>query len=73
MRTKKPTKYSKRLREMRKAAGLTQRELAKKTGIPGASIATYELGTASIRIELYDKLIGACKRQIRRNHRLVED
>lgn len=37
-------RFPARLRELRESAGLSQTELAKKSGVPQATIAAYEVG-----------------------------
>jgi transcriptional regulator with XRE-family HTH domain len=48
------------LRDARLAAELTQRELARRTGIAQPTIARIEAGRASPRIETLERLLAAC-------------
>ncbi|MBA3552765.1 MAG: helix-turn-helix transcriptional regulator [Actinobacteria bacterium] len=48
------------LRQARRRAGLTQRELAARLGIAQSSIAKIEGGTAIPRIDTLDRLLEAC-------------
>ncbi len=52
-----------RLRELRTAAGLTQRELAEKANLYQGQISRIEAGTAMIHIEVLDRLCRALKCQ----------
>lgn len=45
------------LRYARRRSGLTQRELAQKSGIPQATIARIESGAADPRVETLDRLL----------------
>lgn len=47
------------LRHARRRAGLTQRQLAEKAGIPQATIARIESGAADPRVETLDCLLEA--------------
>lgn len=47
------------LREARRHARLTQRELAERSGVPQASIARMERGTAMPRSDTLERLAGA--------------
>jgi transcriptional regulator with XRE-family HTH domain len=49
------------LREARLRAGLTQRELAAKSGIPQETIARIERGRADPRVNTLDRLLAACE------------
>ncbi|HJR52474.1 MAG TPA: helix-turn-helix transcriptional regulator [Gemmatimonadota bacterium] len=44
----------------RKRAGLTQRELSERTGVPQPAIARLESGRASPRAATVEKLLAAC-------------
>lgn len=48
------------LREARKRAGLTQAELARRTGRPQQSIARWEAGKVEPSLETLDQLVRAC-------------
>ena len=48
------------LRDGRRHAGLTQRELAGKAGIPQETIARIERGRADPRVKTLDRLLEAC-------------
>lgn len=48
------------LRQARRRAGLTQRELATKSGIPQETIARVERGRADPRVNTLDRLLAAC-------------
>jgi transcriptional regulator with XRE-family HTH domain len=49
------------LREARRRARLTQRELAAKSGIPQETIARIERGRADPRVNTLDRLLAACE------------
>jgi len=51
--------FSERLARLRRAAGLTQRELAQKTGISNRMIAYYETRSGSPPIQVVQKLAPA--------------
>lgn len=48
------------LREARHRATLTQRQLARKSGIPQETIARIERGRADSRINTLDRLLASC-------------
>lgn len=48
------------LRYARSRAGLTQRELAARSGVPQATIARIERGRADPRVDTLDRLLEAC-------------
>ena len=48
------------LRAARAEAGLTQRELAARTGVAQPTIARVEAGAADPRVETLDRLLRAC-------------
>jgi transcriptional regulator with XRE-family HTH domain len=48
------------LRHARRSAGLTQRALASKTGIPQETIARIEVGRSDPRVETLDRLLEGC-------------
>lgn len=52
------------LRDARLEAGLTQRELAEKAGMPQPVIARIESGASSPRADTLDRLLQACGRRI---------
>jgi HTH-type transcriptional regulator/antitoxin HipB len=49
------------VREARRRAGFTQRELAAKSGIPQETIARIERGRADPRVNTLDRLLEACE------------
>ena len=49
------------VREARGRAGLTQRQLAAKSGIPQETIARIERGRADPRVNTLDRLLAACE------------
>ena len=49
------------VREARRRAGLTQRQLAAKSGIPQETIARIERGRADPRVNTLDRLLEACE------------
>ena len=51
--------------EARRAAGLSQRELARRSGVPQAAISRTEHGLVSPRTETLDRLLRACDRDLR--------
>jgi transcriptional regulator with XRE-family HTH domain len=48
------------LRYARRRAGLTQRELAERSGVPQPSIARIERGASTPRVDTFDRLLRAC-------------
>jgi transcriptional regulator with XRE-family HTH domain len=50
--------------EARLAAGLSQRELARRSGVPQAAISRTERGLVSPRTETLDRLLRACGRDL---------
>lgn len=48
------------VRYSRRRAGLTQRELAARAGVPQPTIARIESGRVSPRLETVDRLLDAC-------------
>jgi predicted transcriptional regulator len=48
------------LRQARRRAGLTQRQLASKAGVPQPMIARIESGAVIPRVDTLDKLLEAC-------------
>lgn len=51
---------SRALRQARRRAGLTQRELAARTGVPQSTIGRIESGRADPRVSTLDGLLRAC-------------
>ena len=49
------------LRDARRRAKLTQRELAAKSGVPQETIARIERGRADPRVTTLDRLLAACE------------
>jgi predicted transcriptional regulator len=49
------------LRYARKRAGLTQRQLAEKTGVPQSTIGRIEAGIVDPRVRTLSRLIRACR------------
>jgi len=52
------------LRDARRHAGLTQRALATRTGIPQPAIARIERGTVVPRVDTLDRLLAGCGEQL---------
>jgi transcriptional regulator with XRE-family HTH domain len=52
--------WARRLRETRQAAGLTQRALARRTGIAQPTIARIEGGLVDPRVATLERLLAAC-------------
>ncbi len=50
--------------EARLAAGISQRELARRSGVPQAGISRIENGLASPRAETLDRILRACGRDV---------
>lgn len=50
------------LQDARRSAGLTQRELARRAGMPQPAISRIERGLASPRVDTLDRLLRACGR-----------
>jgi transcriptional regulator with XRE-family HTH domain len=48
------------LREARRAAGLTQRELGRRAGVPQPAVARLERDRSSPRFDTLDRLLRAC-------------
>lgn len=53
-------KASRILKRARRSAGMTQRELARESGIPQPAIARIESGKVVPRISTIERLINAC-------------
>lgn len=52
------------LRAARRSAGLTQRELAARVGVPQPAIARIESGAAVPRVDTLDRLLAGCGREL---------
>jgi transcriptional regulator with XRE-family HTH domain len=52
------------LREARREAGLGQRELARRAGIPQPTLSRIERGLASPRFDTLDRLLRECGREL---------
>ncbi|MGH2591413.1 MAG: helix-turn-helix domain-containing protein [Actinomycetota bacterium] len=52
------------LLEARRGAGLSQRELSRRSGVPQAAISRIEHGLVSPRIETIDRLLRACGKDL---------
>lgn len=50
--------------EARRGAGLSQRELSRRSGVPQAAISRIEHGLVSPRIETIDRLLRACGKDL---------
>lgn len=59
--------YAKNLRLYRKTARLTQHRLSQLSGVPAATIASWEVSGANPRAKQYDALIEICKKRIAEN------
>ena len=53
--------YSKKLREIRKAEGLTQAALAAETGVALSSIRNYESGVREVGLTVVDKVLSSAR------------
>lgn len=53
-------KAARLLRLARRRAGLTQRELARRLGVPQSQIARIESGAAVPRVDTLDRFLSAC-------------
>lgn len=51
-----------RLRAARRAAGLTQAELAERVGVDRVSIGRYEAGAVTPAADTYLRILAACRR-----------
>ena len=51
--------------QARRAAGLSQRELSRRTGVPQSAIARIERGRQVPRADTLEKLLGACGFELR--------
>ena len=54
-----------RLNQARRAAGISQRELARRSGVPQSAIARIEGGKQTPRSDTLDKLLAACGFELR--------
>jgi transcriptional regulator with XRE-family HTH domain len=52
------------LLEARRGAGLSQRELSRRSGVPQAAISRIEHGLVSPRTETIDRLLRACGKDV---------
>ena len=52
------------LRDARRRAGLTQRALASRSGVPQPAIARIERGTVVPRVDTLDRLLAGCGQQL---------
>ena len=53
------------IKEIRKACGLTQKELAIKLGIADSTLAHYETGIRKITLEMFLKLLEVCNYKLK--------
>lgn len=58
------------LREARRRAGLTQRQLARRAGMPQPAIARIEAGAVQPRVATLDRLLRSCGRALEPSRRL---
>jgi transcriptional regulator with XRE-family HTH domain len=61
------------LLEARSEAGISQRELARRSGVPQAAISRMERGVVSPRVETLDRLLRSCGRDLEVVERLGTD
>ncbi len=54
-----------RVNQARRAAGISQRELSRRTGVPQSAIARIEGGKQMPRSDTLDKLLAACGFELR--------
>lgn len=52
------------LKRARSDAGLTQRELAARVGMPQSAVARIESGAADVRVGTLDRLLRACDAEV---------
>ena len=52
------------LKRARSDAGLTQRELAARVGMPQSAVARVESGAADVRVGTLDRLLRACDAEV---------
>jgi predicted transcriptional regulator len=57
------------LRRCRLSAGLTQRELARITGVPQPAIARVESGVVVPRVDTFDRLLTGCGKTLKAEDR----
>ncbi len=60
------------VRQARRRAGLSQRELAERTGVPQSTIARVESGSVDPRMSTIAKLLSACGEELEAMPRLGE-
>lgn len=60
------------LRYARRRAGLTQRELARRAGVPQPTVARIEAGRVSPRTDTLERLLRACGQELALRDRLGE-
>lgn len=53
------------LRQARRSAGLTQRQVALRAGVPQPAVARVERGTQVPRVDTLAKMLGACGHELR--------
>ena len=53
------------LRDARRGAGLTQRQLAERAGVPQATVGRIEAGAVSPRVDTLDHLLRAAHQELR--------
>lgn len=53
------------LKEIRKACGYTQKELANKLGISDSTLAHYESGIRKITLEMFLKMLAVCNYKLK--------
>lgn len=58
-------KAAEMLRDARRAAGLTQRQLAERAGVPQATVGRIETGAVSPRVDTLDRLLRAANQELR--------
>ena len=54
-----------RVNQARRAAGISQRELSRRTGVPQSAIARIERGQQIPRADTLDRLLDACGFELR--------
>jgi transcriptional regulator with XRE-family HTH domain len=57
-------KAARMLRHARRAAGLSQREMAGRAGVPQSTVARIELGQLNPRVDTLDRLLRAAGQQV---------
>jgi transcriptional regulator with XRE-family HTH domain len=58
-------KTAQRLNQARRAAGLSQRELAARAGVPQSAIARIERGQQVPQVDTFERLLQACGFELR--------